>query len=251
LTADIDPRASSAFTAAAEDYEWGRPSWPPQAIEVLAQKFELGPESRVLDLAAGTGKLSRVLPGRVTAVEPLDAMRAAIPPGIEAIAGTAEDIPVPDESMDAVFVADAFHWFRRDEAVPEIARVLRPRGGLAIVWNRAEWSGEENPWLDEFGKLAQPHIEAAGGFQLAEVDWAAEVAATGLFEELAEDSLEHVERLSPDRFLALIRSWSHIANLPEEKRATFLEDVRGLIGDRRELELAYRAQMFTTRKVAG
>jgi SAM-dependent methyltransferase len=250
LSADIDPRASSAFSSAADEYERGRPPWPPEAIELVARRFELGPESDVLDLAAGTGKLSRVLPGRVTAVEPLDAMRAAIPPGIEAIAGTAEDIPLADVSMDAVFVADALHWFDRERAIPEIARVLRPGGGFAILWNRREWNGEVNPWLDEFGKLVQPHIEAAGGFALTNVDWTGEIEATGLFDKLAEDRVEHLQRVTPDEFLALIGSWSHIANLPGEERATFLDQVRALIGDQPEIELRYAAQMFTTRRLS-
>jgi SAM-dependent methyltransferase len=248
LTSGVDPRASSAFTAAAEDYERGRPSWPHEAIDRLAREFALGPESRVLDLAAGTGKLSRLLPGRVTAVEPLEAMRAAIPPGIEALAGTAEEIPLPDEEVDAVFVAEAFHWFNRERAVPEIARVLRPGGGLALLWNRPEWSGEKNGWLTEFGNLVRPSLEAAGGFPLTHVDWRAEIDSSELFEPLVEDRVEHVQHVDPDGFVSLVGSWSHIANLPDDQRASLLEQVRGLIGAQPEIELRYSTQIYRTIK---
>jgi len=127
-----DPRARS-FGAAADDYERGRPGWPNRVAEVA----ELSPDAEVLDLAAGTGKLTRLLVrhfARVVAVEPDDALRALIR-GAETFAGTAEKIPLPDASVDGVFCAEAFHWFDAPRAVTEIARVLRPGGSVVVCFN--------------------------------------------------------------------------------------------------------------------
>jgi SAM-dependent methyltransferase len=114
----VDPRAATGFGSRVEAYERGRPQYPPEAIELLAGEFGLTHDSTVLDLAAGTGKLTRQLiavSGRVIAVEPSAAMRAqfsAQVPDVEVLDGTAEHIPLSDASVNAVFVGQAFHWFR-------------------------------------------------------------------------------------------------------------------------------------------
>ena len=131
----IDPARS--FDLAAEEYEATRPSYPDEVLDLLP----ITTDATVLDLGAGTGKLTRVLArryARVIAVEPLDGMRRILErvvPDAEALAGSAEAIPLDDASVEAVFAAQAFHWFDHDRAVPEIARVLRPGGVLALVWN--------------------------------------------------------------------------------------------------------------------
>ncbi len=125
-----------SFGNAAADYERGRPGWPQDAVDF----FELPRTATVLDLAAGTGKLTRVLVSRfarVIAVEPSDDMRAVLEevvPDAVALPGSAEAIPLADSSVDAAFVADAFHWFGTQEVVAEVARVLRPGGILALLW---------------------------------------------------------------------------------------------------------------------
>jgi len=124
----------TSFGSAAEQYKAGRPGYP---REVLLQCLPDGP-SEVLDLAAGTGPLTANLLDiglSVVAVEPLDDMRALIPAEARAIAGTAEEIPLPDESVDAVFIGQAWHWFDVPKAVAEIHRVLRPGGVIAPLWN--------------------------------------------------------------------------------------------------------------------
>jgi SAM-dependent methyltransferase len=152
----IDP--SRSFDLAAEEYEATRASYPDEVLDLLP----VAPDATVLDLGAGTGKLTRVLArryARVIAVEPLDGMRGILErvlPDIEALAGSAEEIPLPDASVDAVFAAQAFHWFDHARAVPEIARVLRPGGLLAVVWNGPD-SGRPSPlppaYLDYLGQL--------------------------------------------------------------------------------------------------
>jgi SAM-dependent methyltransferase len=132
---------AASFARSAEAYERARTGYAPEAVAFLVERLGLGPGRVVLDLAAGTGKLARQLVpsgARVVAVEPLAEMRSLIPAGIEALDGTAEAIPLPDDFADAVTVAQAFHWFDAEAALPEIERVLRPGGLLALVSNRRE-----------------------------------------------------------------------------------------------------------------
>ena len=138
----VHPIAAAGFGASVNAYERGRPGYPSAAIRWLARRLPLKAGVTVVDLAAGTGKLSRPLVStgaRVIAIEPLEAMRRAIGPGIEAREGTAEAIPLPDASVDAVSVGQAFHWFDGKLALAEMHRVLRPSGMLALLWTRVGW----------------------------------------------------------------------------------------------------------------
>src|SRR3954464_7845825 len=135
----MDPRRALSFGSAAAEYDAARPSYPAEAVQ-----WAVGDAGRVLDLGAGTGKLTRVvldLGLEAVAVEPDDAMRALIP--AESYAGTAEEIPLPDGSVDAIVVGQAFHWFDAARALPEMVRVLRPGGRIGLFWNlyddRLDW----------------------------------------------------------------------------------------------------------------
>src|SRR3954447_9097468 len=133
----IDPVAAAGFGAAANLYERARPSYPQAAVDWLIAECGIAPASTVVDLGAGTGKLTRLLVpsgARVVAVEPIAEMRAHIE-GAEVLDGTAEEVPLPDRSADVVTVAQAFHWFDHDRALPEIHRALREGGRLVLVWN--------------------------------------------------------------------------------------------------------------------
>jgi ubiquinone/menaquinone biosynthesis C-methylase UbiE len=151
-----DPLYARAFDSVSEQYERARPEYAEEAVDWLVERLGLSPGSRVLDLAAGTGKLTRQLVRRgldVVGVEPSDEMRAVLErmvPGAEALAGTAEAIPLPAESVDAITVGQAFHWFDRDVALDEMARVLRSDGGVALLWNR--WD-EDDPLLSRVDAL--------------------------------------------------------------------------------------------------
>jgi SAM-dependent methyltransferase len=143
------PDLAGSFGRSAEEYELGRPGYAEAALDAVG----LAPDAVVLDLAAGTGKLTRQLVSRVArviAVEPLDGMRAVLErvvPEAEAISGTADAIPLADDAVDAILVGEAFHWFATAATLAELARVLRPGGTLAILFNQAD--GDFEPPLPE------------------------------------------------------------------------------------------------------
>ena len=153
-----DPRvapAAARFGDVAAAYERGRPTYPDVVLDALVAVAGVGPGAAVVDLAAGTGKLTRQLVGLgadVVAVEPAAGMRAQLAasvPGVPALDGTAEAIPLADAAADVVTVAQAFHWFHTATALDEIARVLRAGGWLALVWNEPPLSG----WARELWDL--------------------------------------------------------------------------------------------------
>jgi SAM-dependent methyltransferase len=158
-------------------------------------------------------------------------------PQIEILGGTAEAIPLPDASLDAVFVGQAFHWFRASEALAEIARVLKPGGGLALLWNRARWEG---PWVEPFQALVEPPRVAAGEFPSSEDV----LPQSPHFGPWQQDQFGHVHRIRLEDFLALVSSWSWIANLPDEERGDLLAEARELVRDQPVLELPYATEVY-------
>jgi SAM-dependent methyltransferase len=224
-----------AFGRAAREYELGRPEWPEELIERVVAGLELAPEASVLDLGAGTGKLTRALVrrfGRVIAVEPDEAMLAVLAevvPDVDARAGNAEAIPLEDASVDAVFSAEAFHWFSTRKALGEIVRVLRPRGGLAVFWNIFE--GEMEPELSsEADALIDDAFRRGGTPGLPRVlsgQWRKPFADSP-FEELREAEVERVLVSDREAWIANLLSVSSIAVQPDKARAVFAERLREL-----------------------
>src|SRR3954470_13577831 len=148
-----EDRFRESFGSVAEAYERGRPSYPEAAVDLLTRQLDLSAGSTVIDLAAGTGKLTRELVPRfkrVIAVEPLAEMREVLGeqvPNAEVLEGQAEAIPLADDSADAILVAQAFHWFEGRQALAEAERVLRPAGGLGLLWNTTPWEERATPWF--------------------------------------------------------------------------------------------------------
>jgi SAM-dependent methyltransferase len=218
--------AATGFARGAEVYERARPEYPPEAIAHLARELDLGPRRTVIDLAAGTGKLTRPLSAlgcEVIAVEPVDEMRAAIGPGIRALSGTAEAIPLPDASADAVTVGQAFHWFDGPVALAEIERVLRPGGTLALIWNRRPV--ESSSLHAAISELIAPYrrdtpAHASDAWRVAFAD-----------RELIEWTRPFTQRLDADGVADRVASTSFIANLDETERDELLHRVRALVGD--------------------
>jgi SAM-dependent methyltransferase len=247
----IHEAAARGFAQAVADYERGRPGYPPAAVERLCEAAGIGPGRAVLDLAAGTGKLTRLLVptgAEVVAVEPVEQMRAALAralPEATALAGTAEDLPLPDDSVDAVVAGSAFHWFRGDEALEEVHRVLRPGGRLGLLWNVRD---ESVRWVAELTAIMEPYRGAAPGYRSGA--WQDAFARTALFTPLRREGFEHVHRLEPEAIVARVASVSFVAALPESDRATVLARVRALLArdpatrGREVVELPYRTDLW-------
>src|SRR5262245_10611354 len=158
----VPANAATGFARAAGAYERTRPGYPASVVAWLFEQAGVRAGARVCDLAAGTGKLTRqLLPtgARLVAVEPVAEMRAVLAralPEVEVRAGMAEALPLDDASVDAVLVAQAFHWFDARAALDEIARVLRDGGGLGLIWNAWELDDPLQTRLDELVRRHAP-----------------------------------------------------------------------------------------------
>jgi SAM-dependent methyltransferase len=225
---ELHRAASEGYGRSAEAYERGRPDYPAAAVEFLAARLGLGPRRTVVDLAAGTGKLTRPLlatGAEVIAVEPVAEMRAAIPAAARALEGTAEAIPLAEASADLVTVAQAFHWFDCDAALAEIHRVLRPGGTLALVWNRRRMDDPLNQAVEELIAPHRGHTPA-----LRTNAWRAAFERTELFGPLDEHTFPNEQSLDADGLVDRVASISFIATLDEEERADVLRAARALAG---------------------
>ena len=229
---------ADAFGNSAREYELGRPRWPEELIDRVAGELELGSDATVLDLGAGTGKLTRDLVprfGRVIAVEPDDAMRAVLEEGVpeaESLAGSAEAIPLPAASVDAVFTAEAFHWYASDESVGEIVRVLRPRGGLVILWN-LDFGDPDPPMGEEVDRVIDVAFATGGAPGIGKVlsGFWREPIAKGPFEPLQESEVERTVTRTRDQWLANMLSVSSIAALSDADREEFAARLHELVPD--------------------
>ncbi|HKA27368.1 MAG TPA: class I SAM-dependent methyltransferase [Gaiellaceae bacterium] len=227
-----------AFGKSAREYELGRTEWPQELVERVADDLELGPDAAVLDLGAGTGKLTRDLVTRfekVIAVEPDGAMREVLEevvPNAEALAGSGEAIPLPDDSVDAVFTAEAFHWYASDESVAEIVRVLRPHGGLAILWN-LDFGDPEPPMGDELERVLDAAFEQGGAPGIGRVlsGFWREPLEKAAFEPLQEAEVQRTVTRTRDLWLANILSVSSIASLPDADQETLAGRLLELVPD--------------------
>jgi SAM-dependent methyltransferase len=218
---DLFARRASSFGAHAGAYAEHRPNYPEDGIRWVLDAAER-PVRDVLDLAAGTGKLTDGLLSlgvSVTAVEPDPGMLAELSrrlPTVTARAGTAEDIPLPDASVDAVLVGQAFHWFDLDEALPEIARVLRPGGAVGGLWNHDDTSVE---WVAELSALNR--TSAATGPHFDE-----KAMAHKDFAPFERAEFAHAQRRTVDSLVATIGTHSHTLVVPDGERAALLARIR-------------------------
>ncbi|HSS09115.1 MAG TPA: class I SAM-dependent methyltransferase [Acidimicrobiales bacterium] len=228
----VNPVAAAGFGAAAsaELYERSRPSYPVDAVDRLCQELHIGPGRVVLDLAAGTGKLTRLLNdagATIIAVEPSPAMRkqfAAVLPSIEIRDGTAEDIPLADGSVHAVTVAQAFRWFDADAALAEIARVLGPGGAVGLIWNERD---ESVPWVAELSHVMQWDVRMP--YRIGQ-DFRAVLDRSGLFASAQRARFTFEQQLTHDQLVDLVATRSYIAAMPPPERTEILNRVKAYVG---------------------
>lgn len=221
----VDPRAASGFASAADAYERGRPGYPAEAIDRI-----------VADLGLNGGRAG-----------PGDAREdRRSPPCVTVLDGTAEAIPLRGDEVDAVVVGEAFHWFQT--ATAEIARVLTPGGGVALIWNTPTWSVQSTPWLEDIRQIVAHHREAAGDYPSGRGTWQDGFERTGLFEPLVRIQVIYAQTLDPSGFLALVASWSWIANLDSQQRQAVLDDVEEPVRGRVKIVIPYRTDLYLGRR---
>lgn len=219
MTNDVSrKRQSLSFGEEAAAYERGRPSYPPEAIDWLLQEGA----RNVLDLGAGTGKLTVRLVERgldVIAVDPIPEMLEVLSrslPDTPALLGSAEDIPLPDDSVDSVLVAQAWHWFDPERAVKEVARVLRPGGRLGLVWNTRD---ERLGWVKDLGSIV--------GHE--EDPFSRRVTLPHPFAGVERQQFEWTSYLTPRALIDLVASRSYCITSPAAVRSKTLDQVRELL----------------------
>jgi ubiquinone/menaquinone biosynthesis C-methylase UbiE len=237
-------RWSGSFGAVAEAYDRGRPSYPAEAVAWL-----VGGEAKVvLELGAGTGKLTRELVAQdhaVYATEPDAAMLAVLEervPGCSAKLAGAEEIPANDRSVDVVVAGQAFHWFDHEVALPEIARVLKPGGHLALAWN---FFDQRIPWVRRL-------VEAMGEHSMTAASHEALVTSK-LFGFVEDKAFPHWQDVNRETLVDTVASRSYISSLDEAAREARLDAVRALYDDYGRghdgMQLAYRTECFRAQVV--
>jgi len=241
-------RYAAAFAGAAAVYDQGRAPFGPETVAALG----LPAGGRVLDLAAGTGLASRALVAaafEVVAVEPLAEMRARLAtaaPAVEVLDGWAEEIPLPDGSVDAVVISDAFHWFDAPRAVAEIARVARPGATVALVWRWTDWPDDGGPaWAarltDRIVALRGDHPAFRNGVERPQPSGFTESGGFAAFTHSVVRFAAHVDRAG---ILAGVASVSFVAAMARPEREALLDAI-----DR--VRQPYRADVWRTRRRPG
>ena len=234
-------RHGSSFGAAATAYAEHRPDYAEAAVRWVLEPVSARRPLRVVDIGAGTGKLTAMLArlgADVTAVEPdrqmLAELRRAMPE-VRSVPGSAEEVPLPDASVDAVLAAQAMHWFDMNRAMPEIARVLTPGGVIAGLWNVDD---DRVGWVAELAEISKRQASITllrwrGGADQARADRMA-AAGAGLFRDGESREFEHGQPRTAGSLLATIATHSHLLVMDETERAGLLARVRDFLRTRPE-----------------
>lgn len=245
---NIHEAAAKGYERGAAEYEKGRPGYPVDAIDALATACGIEEQTTIVDLGAGTGKFTRFLlerTGDVIAVEPVAAMRAAFAdrfPDVTIVDGRAERVPLADRSADVVTIAQAFHWFDAVPALDEVARLLRPGGWLALIWNTRD---VRVPWLAEINALMDRLAGDAPRFRSTDRSWRRPIDDHPAFGELHDAAFDNVvPGVDLDVMRARVASTSYVSALPEDEREDVLAAVERIV---REGPMQDEGDTFTDR----
>jgi SAM-dependent methyltransferase len=245
----LHPSAAIGFQRGVDEYERGRPDFPTDAIDMLHGWLGLVRGRTLLELGAGTGKLTAMLAPsgvRVVAIEPVAAMREALArnvPNIQIVDGLAEELPLEADSIDAAVAAQAFHWFDGDRVLHELSRVLRRDGRLALVWNVRD---ETVPWILRLTELMEPYRGDTPSHR--SMRWKQAFDTTDGFAPPTLHTFPYIHRTTREGTVARVLSVSFMATLSDEEKDRVAEEVRRIVPGE-EVSFAYRTDVWTTGRV--
>jgi SAM-dependent methyltransferase len=244
--------AEEGFGKEAATYERVRPSYPGDAVAWLADNLELSPGRTVIDVAAGTGKFTRLLVpfgATLVAAEPVEGMRRSFVsavPDVPVVAAVAEALPIAAGSVDAITVAQAFHWFDADRTFEEFGRVLRPDGRVGLIWNARDRSSD---WVNEVWSIMD-RVEKRAPWRDHENGPDAALGSRHGFGPLHTETFRHEQPIAPEEVVDRIASVSHVAVLPPAEHERVLDEVRAVLTNhpeargRAELRIPYRVDTY-------
>jgi ubiquinone/menaquinone biosynthesis C-methylase UbiE len=254
---DLSRRAWCSTEAAAL-YERARPGYAHEAVTFIAHQLGIGPGTRVVDLGAGTGKLTRQLlslGAEVIAVEPLHGMRSALSravPGVQILEGRAEYVPLPDAGIDAIVAGQAWHWFDGPRALAEASRLLKPGGGMALLWNEYD---KRAAWMEEYSEIRRRAATRAGAKPPSHTgdDWRRAFAGNHDWTPIQKREFTHQAEATREEFVNRVFSSSVFAVLPQDEKEDVTSEILAMLGrafgtrDQEHIAIPYTTEVFWSR----